>query len=140
MTARRLLRLIALFLAGVATRHGSLAAPRQAAKDAASSHGDDHPFDSMDPFVAFSAISYVVFIDLPTLGSVRHELRDRRRLGHVLEDVKDGLTWTFTVELGKWSDGKPLTADDAAWTGNTILKFAKGRPPRWHRSSRTRRS
>ncbi len=26
---------------------------------------------------------------------------------------------------GKWSDGKPLTADDGAWTGNLILKYAK---------------
>jgi peptide/nickel transport system substrate-binding protein len=38
----------------------------------------------------------------------------------------DGLTWTFHVKPGKWSDGKPLTAADAAWTGNTIVKYAAG--------------
>ena len=38
---------------------------------------------------------------------------------------KDGLTWTFKLKPGKWSDGKPLTADDGAWTGNLILKYAE---------------
>jgi peptide/nickel transport system substrate-binding protein len=38
----------------------------------------------------------------------------------------DGKTWTFTVREGEWSDGKPLTAEDAAWTGNTIIKYAEG--------------
>ncbi|HXH97008.1 MAG TPA: ABC transporter substrate-binding protein, partial [Gaiellaceae bacterium] len=40
---------------------------------------------------------------------------------------KDGKTWTFTVRSGtKWSDGQPLTAEDAAWTINTIVKYANG--------------
>jgi peptide/nickel transport system substrate-binding protein len=35
--------------------------------------------------------------------------------------------WTFTLHKGtKWSDGKPMTATDAAWTINTILKYANG--------------
>ncbi len=39
----------------------------------------------------------------------------------------DGKTWTFHLRSGgKWSDGKPITADDAAWTINTIVKFASG--------------
>ena len=39
----------------------------------------------------------------------------------------DGKTWTFKLKPGaKWSDGKPLTAEDAAWTGNTILKYKNG--------------
>jgi peptide/nickel transport system substrate-binding protein len=39
----------------------------------------------------------------------------------------DGLTWTFHTQPGaKWSDGKPLTAADAAWTYQTILKFQNG--------------
>jgi peptide/nickel transport system substrate-binding protein len=39
----------------------------------------------------------------------------------------DGLTWTFQTRSGaKWSDGSALTATDAAWTLNTILKFQKG--------------
>jgi peptide/nickel transport system substrate-binding protein len=40
---------------------------------------------------------------------------------------KDGKTWTFALRSGtKWSDGKPMTAADAAWTINTIVKYANG--------------
>lgn len=43
------------------------------------------------------------------------------------ESTDDAKTWTFHLRSGaKWSDGKPLTADDAAWTINTILKFQDG--------------
>src|SRR5262245_13958051 len=38
----------------------------------------------------------------------------------------DGKTWTFKTRTGKWSDGQPLTAKDAAWTLNTIQKYRKG--------------
>ena len=38
-----------------------------------------------------------------------------------------GKTWTFKLRPNaKWSDGRPLTADDAAWTINTTLKYADG--------------
>ncbi len=34
----------------------------------------------------------------------------------------DQLTWTFTLHSGlTWSDGEPLTAEDAAWTFNLIM-------------------
>jgi peptide/nickel transport system substrate-binding protein len=37
----------------------------------------------------------------------------------------DKLTWTFTIRSGlKWSDGQPLTAEDAAWTFNLIMHNA----------------
>jgi peptide/nickel transport system substrate-binding protein len=39
----------------------------------------------------------------------------------------DGLVWTFHLRGGgKWSDGVPLTANDAVWTIDTILKYASG--------------
>ena len=38
-----------------------------------------------------------------------------------------GKTWTFKLYPStKWSDGTPLTADDAAWTVNTTVKYAGG--------------
>jgi peptide/nickel transport system substrate-binding protein len=54
--------------------------------------------------------------------------------GHVVGDFaktfsvsSDGTTYTFkTYPDAKWSDGQPLTANDAAWTIQTILKFSKG--------------
>ncbi len=43
------------------------------------------------------------------------------------ETSPDGKDWTFTLKPGgKWSDGKPLTANDAAWTINTIIEYAAG--------------
>src|SRR5690348_3985087 len=38
----------------------------------------------------------------------------------------DGTTWTFHLRPGKWSDGVPLTAEDAAWTINLTVKYAAG--------------
>ena len=39
----------------------------------------------------------------------------------------DGKDWTFKLKADtKWSDGKPLTAADAAWTINTTVKYADG--------------
>ena len=38
-----------------------------------------------------------------------------------------GKTWTFKLRSnGKWSDGRAMTADDAAWTMNTTIKYAAG--------------
>jgi peptide/nickel transport system substrate-binding protein len=43
------------------------------------------------------------------------------------QESENGLTWTFHVHGNtKWSDGKPLTAADAAWTINTTVKYASG--------------
>ncbi len=39
---------------------------------------------------------------------------------------KDGLVWTFHLRTGKWSDGTPLTARDAVWTIQTVLKYRNG--------------
>jgi peptide/nickel transport system substrate-binding protein len=42
-------------------------------------------------------------------------------------ESSNGLTWTFhTRSNAKWSDGKPLTAADAAWTINMELKYVNG--------------
>jgi peptide/nickel transport system substrate-binding protein len=43
------------------------------------------------------------------------------------ESSSDGKDWTFHLTPGgKWSDGQPLTAEDAVWTINTTAKFANG--------------
>lgn len=43
------------------------------------------------------------------------------------ETSPDGKDWTFhLIPGGKWSDGQPLTADDAVWTINTTVKYANG--------------
>src|SRR6476619_6339083 len=66
MNARRLLCLIALALAAVATAApASPAASEKAVKDGGIVRmGTTEPFDSMNPFVAFQAISYEVFTNV----------------------------------------------------------------------------
>lgn len=34
----------------------------------------------------------------------------------------DGLTWTYTIRETTWTDGKPVTAEDARWTFDTMMK------------------
>ena len=129
MNARRLLCLIALALAAVATAApASPAAANKTAKDGGIVRmGTTEPFDSMNPFVAFQAIGYEVFTNVyPVLVQYDTNFKLIGDWAKSWTTSKDGLTWTFKVKPGKWSDGKPLTADDAAWTGNTILKFKKG--------------
>ena len=39
----------------------------------------------------------------------------------------NGLTWTFKLRSGAvWTDGQPITAKDAAFTINTVVKFQGG--------------
>ncbi len=129
MTARRLLCLMALCLAGVAVAApASSAAPRATAKDGGIVRmGTTSQFDSINPFVAFNALPYMVFTNMfPVLVQYDTHYKLIGDWAKSWKTSKDGLTWTFTVKPGKWSDGKPLTASDAAWTGNTIIKYAKG--------------
>ncbi len=86
----------------------------------------DH-IDSLNPFVAFNAQAYVAFV-------MTYPVLVQYGPGYVFEGdwaedwttSDDGLVWTFTVKPGSWSDGAPLTAEDGAWTCNTIVQYAKG--------------
>ena len=61
-------------------------------------------------------------------GPVQPQAEVRRRTSRAAgQTPPDGKIWTFhTQPNAKWSDGKPLTAADAAWTYSTILKFQNG--------------
>jgi peptide/nickel transport system substrate-binding protein len=85
--------------------------------------------DTLNPFVTFQQNSYSTFeyiypqlvqYDVKTLEFVPDFAQE-------WETSSDGLTWTFhTVPGAKWSDGQPLTANDAAFTFDTILKYGDG--------------
>jgi peptide/nickel transport system substrate-binding protein len=129
MTARRLLCLTVLaILSLVVAVPAASAAPQQAKADGGLVRaGTVNQFDSMNPFVAFSSLSYIVFTNIyPTLVEYDAKFKITGDWAKDWTKSKDGLTWTFHLKPGgKWSDGKPLTADDGAWTGNLILKYAK---------------
>jgi peptide/nickel transport system substrate-binding protein len=84
--------------------------------------------DSLNPFDAQTSLSFLTYrVVYPYLA----QYNDANTL--VLDWAKSykvsdgGKTLTFTVPAGdKWSDGQPLTASDAAWTINTLVKFVSG--------------
>jgi peptide/nickel transport system substrate-binding protein len=88
--------------------------------------GTTNNFDSINPFVAFSAQSYTAFTNIyPTLVQYDTTYKMVPDWATSWKTSKDGLTWTFNVHTnGKWSDGTPLTAADGAWTCNMEVKYA----------------
>jgi peptide/nickel transport system substrate-binding protein len=82
--------------------------------------------DSLNPFVGFAQDSYNTWTQIyPQL--VQYDTRTLKFIPDFASSwttSSDGLTWTFTTRANaKWSDGQPLTAEDAAWTLSTIKKF-----------------
>jgi peptide/nickel transport system substrate-binding protein len=129
MTPRRLLRLLALGLTALAVSApaSSQAATRHSNAASLVRLGSTGEFDSMNPFVGFSVLSYNVWTNAyPTLVQYDTRFKLVGDWAKSWQRSKDGRTWTFHLKPGKWSDGKPLTAGDAAWTGNLTLKYAKG--------------
>jgi peptide/nickel transport system substrate-binding protein len=89
--------------------------------------GTTGEIDSINPFVAFNSESYQAFvIEYPLLVQYSPEFEWEGDWAESWETSEDGLTWTFHLKEGTWSDGRPLTAEDAVWTGETVLKYADG--------------
>jgi peptide/nickel transport system substrate-binding protein len=90
--------------------------------------GTNSRIDSLNPFVAFNQDAYTTFFYIyPYL--VQYDTKTLKfgpYFSTSWTTSPDGKDWTFQTARGaKWSDGQALTASDAAWTINTILKFAK---------------
>lgn len=90
--------------------------------------GTSYPIDSMNPFVSQSDYSYVAYQYIyPELVQYNAGLQMVADFATSWQRTDNGLTWVFrTRPHVKWSDGRPLTAADAAWTINTMVKFEKG--------------
>jgi len=87
--------------------------------------GTNSRIDSLNPYVAFNQDAYTTFMYIyPVLVQYDQNLKFVPDFARSWSGSKDGLTWTFhTVPNAKWSDGKPLTAADVAWTVNTEVKY-----------------
>src|SRR2546421_8329347 len=74
--------------------------------------------DSLNPFVAFNQDAYSTFEYIyPVLVQYNSHLKFAPFFARSWSHSKNGKTWTFKTRANaKWSDGKPLTAADAAWT------------------------
>ena len=90
--------------------------------------GSASGIDSLNPFIAFQGDAYSTFEYIyPFLDQYNAKLQLVGEFARSWQVSPDGKTWTFrTQPNAKWSDGKPLTATDAAWTYSTILKFQSG--------------
>ena len=80
--------------------------------------------DSLNPFLGVEANSYEMWA-LTYDYLVNYSMKDmspRPGLAKSWTTSSDGKTWTFHVRSGvTWSDGKPLTAADVAYTYNRVL-------------------
>ena len=90
--------------------------------------GTTYAIDSLNPFVAQADYAYATFEYIyPQLVQYNDKLQLTSDFASSWSESSDGLTWTFHTRPGaKWSDGQPLTAEDAAWTITTELKFIHG--------------
>src|SRR3954447_9351585 len=84
--------------------------------------------DSLNPYVAFNQDAYSTFEYIyPILVQYDSKLHYAPFFAKSWHASKDGKAWTFkTQPNAKWSDGKPLTAADAAWTIDTDIKYKGG--------------
>jgi peptide/nickel transport system substrate-binding protein len=85
--------------------------------------GATQAMDSMNPFLAVRLVSSSIhrwmygFLTVPDAKT----LKPSPDLAESWTTSPDGLTWTFKIRTAKWSDGQPITADDAAWTFNKMI-------------------
>jgi peptide/nickel transport system substrate-binding protein len=90
--------------------------------------GTSNGIDSLNPYVAFNQDAYSAFEYIyPVLIQYDSNLHYAPFFATSWHPSQDRKTWTFkTQPNAKWSDGKPLTAADAAWTINTDIKYQGG--------------
>jgi peptide/nickel transport system substrate-binding protein len=91
--------------------------------------GTSSGIDSINPYVAFNQDAYATFQYIyPILVQYdKTNLKFAPFFAKSWKTSNGGKTWTFkTVANAKWTDGKPLTAADAAWTINTDIKYQSG--------------
>jgi peptide/nickel transport system substrate-binding protein len=89
--------------------------------------GTSSRIDSLNPYVAFNQDAYSAFEYIyPFL--IQYDKQNSKFIPDFAQSwtvSKAGKTWTFHTRKGaKWTDGKPLTARDAAWSINTDIKYA----------------
>ena len=93
--------------------------------------GSINYIDSLNPFNYIESQAYqamiMIFPQLVQYATSDEGLVIEGDWAESWETSPDGKDWTFHLKPGgTWSDGTPLTAEDAAWTINTTLEYADG--------------
>ncbi len=126
MTAlvRRSRRFVATAAAAGLAATAVLFAPQPAVADSNSTFtvGSLSQVVTFNPFLAFKQGELDVISQVyPTLVWGNAKRLPEHYLADKWTTSSDKLTWTFSLHPGlKWSDGKPITAEDAAWTMNLV--------------------
>lgn len=121
------LSLVGLLAAGCSSGQGT-ASPAAGKGGGVLRIGTTFTCNSINPFASTGTTCAMIFrynypflVQYISSGAVEGDLATKWTTS------PDGLTWTFDLRPGaKWSDGKPLTAADVAFTINTIVKYRKG--------------
>jgi peptide/nickel transport system substrate-binding protein len=83
--------------------------------------------DSLNPFVGYEDAAYAAWeVEYPALVQYGPGLKIVGDWARSWTHSSNGLVWTFHLRPGRWSDGAPLTAADAVWTGETALRYESG--------------
>jgi peptide/nickel transport system substrate-binding protein len=101
------------------------AAQQQPAKKLTFTVGIVNDVDSLNPFIGIVAEAYEVYGVMYDylVGYSQKDFSPVPGLAESWSVSGDGLTWTYKIRQGaRWSDGKPVTARDAAYTFNRIIK------------------
>ena len=89
--------------------------------------GTTYYISSLNPFVGIETQDSTAYSMLyPQLVQYGPGLKLEGDWAQSWDETADGRTITFKLREGKWSDGEPLTAEDAVWTIETIRKYADG--------------
>ena len=93
--------------------------------------GSQNYIDSLNPFNYIESQAYqamlMIFPQLVQYAPGDDGLVIEGDWAESWETSADGKDWTFALKPGgTWSDDTPLTANDAAWTINTTVKYAAG--------------
>lgn len=83
---------------------------------------------TLNPFLGNYVSDQVVMnMQYPLLFQYDQDLETKPGLAESWTTSADGMTWTFKIKSGaEWSDGQPITAKDAAFTFNEVIRLADG--------------
>jgi peptide/nickel transport system substrate-binding protein len=119
---RRTVALTTLILALVAGLAAVSAQSQQEDPPVTLDVGDPQGIDSLNPLTGVTVAAYEAWniqYGTVTQKSAKN-FSPRPGLAESWTSSDDKLTWTYKMRRGqKWSDGRPLTAEDVAWTINT---------------------
>src|SRR6266571_930614 len=106
-------------LAATSASAARLAAATQNASSATFVVGSTDAVDTLNPFLGFTSQDYevygLIYDNLMDYGQLDYS--GSPRLATSWSHSKNGLVWTYHIRHGvTWSDGKPLTAADVAYT------------------------